>query len=195
MRGEKTVDLGLTVEISVSGNFTPCDKVTIRAPGLGKFDVYSTMKSFVEDGLASFQQKQLALARAAGVDLEKERQRYLEEKEQKESDTSDDDEEIMDIMARGLGRENFPDFCRYVKKALTGSPKLAVIGEPVDGEKPAPINDDFWEALDEHEDGMDAAMKIMGGFTNFFFESQDSPKKNGKKKSTSSAKRTKDSTQ
>lgn len=205
MRGMKTVDLGLTVDkVTVrDGGIVDVSTVTLRAPALGKLDVHSTMKTFVEDGLAGFQVKQAQLARAAGIDLQAEQQKFLEaqraaQDERPETETEDDDEEDpaenMAIMASGLGRTEYPEFVRYVKKVLTDCPKLADIGSDENG-KPYAISDDFWNRLDQIDGGMDAAMRIMGAFADFFIASPTSRKKSGKKKSTTSAKRTKASAQ
>lgn len=176
MRGEKKIDLGFDISYSMKGQFVTTRTITVREPGLGKYEVWSTMKSFVmqaQPGIFEVAAKAQAAA-SAGVPA-------AEESDDPQPESEDDTKDILSWMAIGLGEKKFNDYMRYVKAALTNAPKLATVG---DSEQP--ITDEVWEALDE-KGGMTAVTNILSEFTGFFFGGQQkSAKTNGGATSPSS---------
>lgn len=184
MRGEKTIEFSpeFNVKFSNKGKFTESTGVVVREPGLGKFEVYTTMSAYVADALRKIyadksERKQAAPAAAAPAPIETE--------EPDLDENSDQDVDVLVFMRMGLGPDRYPAFMRYVKNVLTSSPKLAnVIGDDKQG-----LTDEVWESISEGG-GMKAVEKVLSEFTGIFFDALDasaSPqKKSGAKSSTSS---------
>lgn len=174
MRGEKTVTFDFNFEYSHDGNFVEANTITLRAPGLGKFDVHNTMQAYVSKAVVSF---------AAQLRDANKGQPDTSDNDEDVSDTSeqDEDKDVMVIMAMGLDLDVYPKFASYVQKVLTNTPKLATIGDTK-----MPITDAVWASIEERG-GIEAANKIMSEFTSFFFDALGSKKANGKGKHHSSA--------
>ena len=174
MRGEKTVTFDFNFEYSYDGNFVEGNTITLRAPGLGKFDVHSTMQAYVSKAVVAF---------AAQIrDANKGQTQDTSSDDEEVSDTSeqDEDKDVMVIMAMGLDLEVYPKFAAYVQRVLTNTPKLATIGD-----SKVPITDAVWQSIEERG-GIEAVSKIMSEFTSFFFDALGSKKANGKGKPLSS---------
>lgn len=177
-KGVKTIDLGFEIAYSVKGQFVRTNTITVREPGLGKYEVWAAMKSFVtqaQPAILEVAAKAQAAAAAAGHVPEP------DPEVQPETEGEDDERDIMTWMALGLGDKKFQDYFRYVKTALTNAPRLATVG---DSEQP--ITDEVWLEIDE-KGGMEAVTRIMSEFTGFFFGGQQkSAKPNGGATSPSS---------
>lgn len=175
MRGEKTVTFDFNFEYSHDGNFVEANTITLRAPGLGKFDVHNTMQAYVSKAVVSFA-AQLRDANKGQPD-----QSTDDDDVSDTSEAQDEDKDVMVIMAMGLDLDVYPKFASYVQRVLTNTPKLATIGDTK-----APITDAVWTSIEERG-GIEAANKIMSEFTSFFFDALGSKKGNGKGKLPSSA--------
>lgn len=177
MRGEKTIKFDFDFSFPTGdGEFGYANAIDIRAPGLGKHDVYFTVKSYVSKALTGF-------AKLRG-DIEKpkaDKDIDLDDEPVEESNDEDSDEiDTMAIMAAGLDVKAFQELALYLRRALTASPKLATVS----GTKTA-VTDEVWHTIDE-KGGMDAINKVLCAYIDFFLESQTSRSRNGKKKSTGS---------
>ena len=172
MRGEKTIDLGFMVDVSVGGEYVPADNVTVRAPGLGKFDVHTTMQAYVSQAVLNFSKMRGEMTAAMESD---------DDDDAAPAATGDDEQDVMMIMAMGLKSE-YPAFAAYVKKVLTNS-KLASVGD-------SKLTDEAWIAIEE-AGGTEAALRVMSEFTGFFFDALGSKRKTGSDKSPTSSSRTK----
>lgn len=177
MRGTKTIEFETPFRYSANGVYSETTTVTIRAPGLGKFDVHNKMQAYVMEAM-------FALAKQAA-----EMRGFAEAKK---AAAEDDDEapkdqpdppgsEIMDQISAGLGHTKYPEFAGYVKRVLTNTPKLATVGEDKQ-----PLTDEVWEAIEE-TNGTSAAMDILGGFAGFFVNALGSKKTTGSALSATSS--------
>lgn len=182
MRGEKTIEFEVPFRYSTGGVYSETTTVTIRAPGLGKFDVHNKMQAYVMEAM-------FALAKQAA-----EMRGFAEAK--KAAEAGDDEEapkdqpdppgsEIMDQISVGLGHAKYPEFAGYVKRMLTNAPKLATVGEDRQ-----PLTDEVWEAIEE-TNGTSAAMDILGSFASFFVNALGSKKPIGSARSATSSSPTK----
>lgn len=172
MRGETTVELGFTFEYqqSVGENrgAADADSVTVRAPGLSKFKVHTAMVAYVSQAMVGM------MKALSGVNAQTGQADEAAER-------PEGDQDVMQIMAMGLSDEKFSEFCDFVRKVLTREPKLAFVGDN------QPLNDDTWEAIAE-AGGLEAVMKILGAFTDFFMAAQlKSAERTGNGTSISSA--------
>ena len=174
MRGEKTVTFDFNFEYSHDGNFVEANTITLRAPGLGKFDVHNTMQAYVSKAVVSFA-AQLRDANKGQPD------QSTDDEDVSDTSEPDDDKDVMVIMAMGLDLDVYPKFAAYVQRVLTNTPKLATIGDTK-----VPITDAVWSSIEERG-GIEAANKIMSEFTSFFFDALGSKKASGKGKPLSSA--------
>lgn len=166
MRGEKTVTFDFAFTYSDKGHFVEAREITIRAPGISKFDTHARMKAWVGKAVLAF--SSIARPTAASDD-------------EPPAQDGDDDQDVMQLMSMGLGVDDYTAFCAFVKKALTGS-TLATVGE-----SKIPVSDEIWIDL-EDKGGMEAVFKVMSEFTGFFFAAlQKSPKPNGAAPAPSSA--------
>lgn len=181
MKGENTVEFDFTFQYSRGGKFEEGHSITIRAPGLGKYDVHTTMTAYV--GRAA-----LAFAKLASSDSGQPAPHADSSAEADQPSGEDQDEQdVMQLMAMGLGVEEFPKFAMYLKRVLTGTPKLARVTDTDVG-----ISDEIWESL-EANGGMDAVHRVMSDFTGFFLGSMAArqQKPNGAAPAHSSASPTK----
>lgn len=155
MRGTKTITFDdCEFTYSKGGQFVRGNQITVREPGLGKWEVHSQMTAYVSKAALAFSRL------AAGMQVP---DRPVED----EPEVADQDEQqdVMQLMAMGLGVDEYPKFASYVKRVLTGSPRLASVGE--DGE--SAVTDEVWDSLAENG-GMEAVTRVMSEFTGFFFE-------------------------
>jgi hypothetical protein len=157
MRGSKTIEFDFDITYSKGGQFVTTRQITVREPGLGKYDVHATMTAFVSKAALSFSKLAKEMRGAGG--------QQPEQSEPSAPPADDDDQDVMQLMAMGLGIDEFPKFATYVKKAMTGSPRVATVGEGTD----QAITEEVWESLDQNG-GMEAVNKVMSEFTGFFFE-------------------------
>lgn len=179
-RGVKTITFDFPISYPIDGQYQETDRITVRSPGLGKYDVYSTMKAYVGKAMLN-----MSKARA-GMKSEVEQKIALQDDDDVvdvDGDDADNDEkDVMIIMAMGLSTEEYPKFATYVQKVLTGSTRLATVG----AEDKVAITDEVWTSLEEGG-GMEAVNRVMSEFVSFFFDALPSPKKSGKSKSPTSS--------
>lgn len=178
MRGEKTLSFEFTFPYSENGGYAEANTITIRAPGLGKFHVHSTMQAYVMDAISTLQAKRAAIESMARDG----------EDDGKPADDEADPAGVWQMMAMGLGVEKFPKFAEYVTKVLTNAPKLASIGEGK-----VALSDEVWTALEDNG-GIEAIHEVLGTFVGFFLESPKSARRTGNGSSTTSASPTRAST-
>lgn len=176
-RGEKTLTFDFPIRFSENGEWSETDKITICAPGLGKYDVYTTMQSYVGKALLTWSRGEKAKQDAQTTST-------LDDDDEK-PEASDENKDVMLYMSMGLDTETYPKFASYVQRVLTNSPKLARVGD-----NKAPLTDDVWASIEE-QGGMEAVTRIMSEFVDFFFEALESKKKRGAGKSRSSSSPTK----
>lgn len=157
-RGEKVVTFDFNFTYSEKGSYVEANTITLRAPGLAKFDTHARMKGWVGKAVLAFTSN----AKPSGA------AQADEEPEQ----GGDDNQDVMQIMSMGLGVDDFATFATFVKKTLTNS-TLATVGD-----RGVLLTDEVWMDLEKHG-GMEAVMKVMSDFTGFFFEALTSRKKNG----------------
>lgn len=176
-RGTKTITFDFPILYPVDGQYLETNKITVNSPGLGKYDVYSTMKSYVGKAMLN-----MSKARA-GIKSDEELKIALQDDDEAPAQDAgeDEDRDVMIIMAMGLSTEDYPKFATYVQKVLTGSPRLATVGD----EKCA-ITDEVWTSIEENG-GMEAVNRVMSEFVGFFFDALPSPKKSGRSKSPTSS--------
>ena len=173
MRGEKVIDFGFTFKYSDGGEFQEASEIVLRAPGLDKFDVHTSMKAWTGKAMLNFAQ----IARGETVSDE--------QIEQESPDNTTDDQDVMQMMSMGLNVDEFPKFAAYVRKVLTNSKKLATVGQT-----DIPLTDATWIDI-ENQGGMEAVFKIMSDFTGFFLGALTSKGQNGDGKSATLSSRTK----
>lgn len=173
MRGEKTIKFDFPIRFPENGTWGESDFITVRAPGLGKFDVYNTMRAYV--GKAVVNITKINDGRKKDDDITPD-----DDEAVTPAKDDKDEQDVMMIMSMGLDVETFPKFAHYVQKVLTNAPKLATIGE-----NRVAITDEAWLSI-EDQGGMEAISKVMSEFTGFFFDALGSPKKNGSAKPTGS---------
>lgn len=178
MRGEKTITFDFPIRYSKGGKFEEAYTITVRAPGLGRIDVYDTMKSYVGKAILNMSKLRSDLRKAVDEDA----QAVLESEpnDEAEGEGEDDQKDVLIIMQMGLETEVYTKFVAYVRKVLTNS-VLASIGD--DGK--TKISDEVWEELAE-KGGLEAVYMVMSEFVGLFFESLPSPGRSGKKKPTGS---------
>ncbi|MEQ8823845.1 MAG: hypothetical protein RIC14_05680 [Filomicrobium sp.] len=172
MRGEKTIDLGFTIQVSQGGQYVDANSVTVRAPGFRRADIHDQMTVWVGKAAMSFEKFRADIPQTKTVTDDED----IEDIESK-------DEDWMTMVSMGLDVDQFTSFASYVRSVLTNS-KLANVG---DGD--ARLTDEAWEAIFE-QGGMDAVRRIESAFVGFFFAALVSKRKVGKGKSRSSAKPT-----
>lgn len=158
-RGEKVVTFDFNFTYSEKGSYVEANSITLKAPGLAKFDTHARMKGWVGKAVLAFSANAKP---AAGGQSDDEPARK----------DDDDDQDVMQIMSMGLGVDDFATFAAYVKKTLTNS-TLATVGD-----RGVLLTDEVWMDLEKHG-GMEAVMKVMSDFTGFFFEALTSRKKSG----------------
>ncbi|MEQ8822968.1 MAG: hypothetical protein RIC14_01195 [Filomicrobium sp.] len=167
MRGEKTIDLGFDIKVSVGGEYVHESEVTVRAPGLDKFQVHTKMQAYVGKALAGIAGMRGQLQDAA------------QDTNEDEQDTNKDEQDVMVLMSMGMSGDDYTEFAAFARKSLTNS-KLASVGEN------AKLTDEAWLEI-EAQGGMEAVMRILSAFTDFFFDALASKPENGKGKSLTSA--------
>lgn len=154
MRGSKTLTFDFEFTYSKGGQFVKHNRITVKEPGLGKWEVHSQMTAYVSKAALAFSKLAADMQQPARI-----------EDEASEAPNPDEEQDVMQLMAMGLGVEEYPKFANYVKRVLTGAPRLASVGEDGDGA----VTDEVWESLAENG-GMEAVSRIMSEFTGFFFE-------------------------
>lgn len=173
MRGEKTITFDFPIRYSENGKFEEAYTITVRAPGLGKYDVYTAMQSYVGKGIISF-------IKARG-DVAKPDEDEYADNDAASPDEEKGEEDVMAIMAIGLDTKMYQEFATYTRRAITNAPKLATIGEGK-----APLSDAVWEELAD-KGGMEAINRVLSEFVSFFLDALGSKKKSGPAKSVSSS--------
>lgn len=153
MKGEKTINFDFAFQYSEGGKFAEASSITVRAPGLGKFDVHTTMSAYVGKAALAFTRLASEMPQQAAAEADDD-----------SGEPKTDDQDVMQLMAMGLGVDEFPKFAMYVKRALTGTPKLAHVTDTKIG-----LTDEIWESI-EAGGGMEAVQKVMSDFAGFFFE-------------------------
>jgi hypothetical protein len=173
MRGETRIEFDFPISFSFKGEISETNFVTVRAPGFDSFATHAKMKAHVSQALLSFakQRDGLASDTSGAKDIA-----------EPEEDEIDPDKDVMTIMAMGLGPDKYPDFADFVQKTLTGRKQLAFLGEDPDI---VAIQDAVWMDIAE-KGGIDACLRIMSAFTDFFFAPLTSQKPSGAKPSRSS---------
>jgi hypothetical protein len=180
MRGEKTIDLGVTFRYpNGKGQYEETSAVTVRAPGLSMFHVHTRMQAWVVDGLVGAMNK---VVREKGAEQARADAAAEADADQQAEQEEHPGDVIMDRMAIGLG-ERYPDFAVYIKKVLTNS---ALVSVGAGGR----MTDEAWEAI-EAEAGMQGVLVVLGTFAGFFLGSGPSKKPNGNASSTISSSDTK----
>lgn len=181
MRGTKTIELETPFRYSSKGIYSETTTVTIRAPGLGKFDVHNKMQSYVMEAMFALAKK---AAEMRGF-VEAKKAADDEDDKPKEDIIDPPGSEIMDQIAVGLGHDKYPEFAGYVKRVLTNAPKLATVGDDSQ-----PLTDEVWDAIEE-ANGTSAAMDVLGSFAGFFVNALGSKKTTGSAPSATSSSPTK----
>lgn len=177
MHGETTITFDEPFKISENGSFVDVRDVTLRAPGLGKRHVHTTMQAYVMEAISELQRRRPDLMKAeSGVDEGDE-----PAPQKKPSDPEEEALGILKMIQMGLGPERFSQFDRYIRTELTNSPKLATVGP-----NGMPLTDAAWEAIAE-ANGIEAIDRICGTFVGFFTGSPKSRKTNGAGTSHSSS--------
>lgn len=179
MRGEAIITFDEPFKISENGAFTETNSVTLRAPGLGKRHVHSTMQAYVMEAISEMQRKRPDLMKKAEVAIDEDDDAPTAPA--KEADPEQEALGIWQMMQMGLGPDRFPTLDRYVRAELTGSPKLASVGN-----NGMPLMEGAWEAIAE-TNGIEAIDRICGTFVGFFMGSPKSTKKSGAATSLSSS--------
>lgn len=178
-RGETVVTFDFEFSFSKGGQFVPANRIVVRAPGVAHLDIHSAMKAYAS---------KVAMAMSEFAS----RAKQVSDEDDTNKPDPDAEQDVMALMAMGLGTEEFPKFVQYVKRALSNRHALASVGD-YDPANPTPITDEVWDQL-ESAGGMEAIDKVMSAFTNFFFEAllrQNSRTKNGSADSHGSAPATK----
>lgn len=153
VKGIKTIDFDFDITYSKGGQFVATRQITVREPGLGKWEVHSQMTAFVGKAALAFSKLAADMAQPAG------------DGEAPATDVDvDEEKDLMSLMSMGLGVDEYPKFANYVKKVLTGAPRLAYVGE----DQAQAITDEVWESLAENG-GMESVTRVMSEFTDFFF--------------------------
>lgn len=157
VKGIKQIDFDFDITYSKGGRFVTTRQITVRAPGLNRFEVHAAMTAYVNKAALAFTEIAGKLQGSAPA--------QPEAPTQPPETASEDDQDVIQLMAMGLGIEKFPEFVVYVKRVLTNSPRLATAGESGD----QALTDEVWESL-EANGGMEAVHRVMSEFTGFFFE-------------------------
>lgn len=185
MHGEVTLNFE-PFRISENGNFEEVTTVTLRAPALGKRHVHITMQTWVMEAFSEMQRKRPELFKAeveSSVAIGDEDAPKAVKKNNE--DPHKEAKGMWQMMQMGLGHDVFPRFADYVMNELTGSPRLATVGE-----NGVALTESAWEAIVD-ANGMDTIAIICGTFVGFFTGDQKSPKGNGSATSPSSSSRAK----
>lgn len=181
MRGTKTIEFETPFRYSTNGVYSETTTVTIRAPGLGKFDVHNRMQAYVMEAMFALAKRAAEMRGFADA-----KKSALEDEDKPSAEVPDPPgSEIMDQISVGLGHVKYPEFAGYVKRVLTNTPKLATVGEDRQ-----PLTDEVWEAIEE-TNGTAAAMDILGSFAGFFVNALGSKKPTGSARSATSSSPTK----
>lgn len=184
MHGETVITFDEPFQYSKNGNFEPATTITLRAPGLGKRHVHYTMGAFVMEAIGELQNRRASLLASAGATdpmPTSSNSLDVDDAAPAKPEPEEDPLGFWQIMKMGLGPDKFPRFADYVMRELTGTPKLATVGDTG-----IPLTEAVWESLVE-TNGMDAPERIMGTFTGFFLASPKSKKPSGGATSASSS--------
>ncbi len=171
MRGEKRIEFDFEFEYSANGQFASSRELCLRAPGLGKFEVHATMQAFVAQTFGN---------------LHSMRDSFSQEETETQPD-NDQQKDLTQFIAMGLGVDEYPNFFRYVYRTLTNCPRLAYVD---DGNNKQPVTDAVWESI-EQRGGMEAINRVVSEFTDFFFTALASKDESGADKLTGSSEPTK----
>lgn len=183
MRGETIITLDEPIRYSENGSFSETHTITVRAPGLGKRHVHATMQAWVMEAISNLQNKRADLMKQAEAEAKAKNPLNVDDPEpgaDGKDDTGEDPLGVWQMMSMGLGPERFPRFQDYIMRELTGTPKLASVGD-----NGSPLTDAVWESLDE-TGGMDAVGRVLGTFAGFFTGAPKSKKPSGNVTSPSS---------
>jgi len=154
--------------------------VTVCAPSLAHFAIHSRMIGFAKAASATFQREQAiafsamkpeaieTMMRARKAMAADAAQAGVVEAEELPPETEVEmADRVMDYFATGLGPDRFPEFWDWLKKVLTGNPRLAFVGDAEGGRTGSALNDGEWNAIDQ-AGGMEAINIILAGFADFF---------------------------
>lgn len=175
MRGEKKIEFDFSFQYSENGSFAEASSITVRAPGLGKYDVHTTMQSFIGKASLGFRKAHQGVSEPSseGPVIDDEPAEAVSEK--------DHDENVLMLISMGLSTEEYQKFTTYLYRALTNCPKLASVGDTKE-----PVTEAVWLSIEENG-GIAAFEKVVSAFVGFFLVSPRSQKTNGRSVPTTSA--------
>jgi hypothetical protein len=179
-QGEKVVIFDFQYKYSDSGQFKEEFAVTVRAPSLADFSIHNVMTAYAAEAQQNNQaagMKMFSSISSEQLDAMFKERRANRDGEQTDLVELDTDmvTRVISTYAAGLGAEKFDRFMAFLKKTLTGNPRLVTVGETK-----IPLKDAEWEAIAQ-AGGMDAITQIMATFAGFFLEAlpSKSPSANG----------------
>lgn len=186
MRGEKTLEFPFAIRFSENGSFAESSRITLRAPGLGKRHVHNQMVGYIMEAYAGASARRGMIDQLAEADAKKGvKVATDDDQEQSAKDEPEDPTGFLKMLAIGLGHDKYAGFCDYIIAQLTGSPKLATVGD-----NGTALTEDAWESIAD-QGGMAEVDRVVGTFASFFVEDRASPSKNGAGTSRSSSSPTK----
>lgn len=177
MRGEKVVTFDFDITYpNGQGGYETTREIRLRAPGLGKSEVFFTLKAYASKAVTGFAKIQSEIQQGRKKDASDD-----DEDETPKKDAKQDDVDTMYLMASGLDIPTFAQFSNYLRRAITNTPKLASMGD-----SKAALSDEVWENIDTNG-GMEAVNKVLAAYIDFFLEPLIAPSKTGSDESTGSA--------
>ena len=176
MRGTKTITFDKPFLYSRGGTFEEATEITVRAPGMTLIRVHARVESAVARAILAFPRP------------EKREEQTDDEHEEAVTEAGKAEIDALQVLAAGLGADDYGDTLVWLKKTLTNQPRLATIT----GTDNLAITDEVWDSIEE-ESGTDAALKVLSAFVGFFLErlNKEPPKPNGAAASAGSASVTK----
>lgn len=176
MKSEAKVVFDVPFRYSRQGQFETATEIKLVAPGLGKRHVHTALQAFVGEAVGSLQERRASLLAQAGATESRDAEAAAA--------TGNDDTNPLGywmFMTMGLNDKSLQRLNAYLMAELTGSPRLASIGDT--GE---PMTDAAWESLVE-TNGMEAVDRVLGTYIGFFMGSPKSKKETGSDTSTTSS--------